>query len=1067
MSNILRRLRRCMELVGRTPPWRITAPEDLLRKLRVRQFPCCNGTKGQAAHQLCYSAGRDGVICAWDLGVSLQRKSSDSSTNENSATTLKTQVQAHTHWVNDIILTHTDEAVISCSSDLTVKLWRPQSSTAEGPGTIGHHTDYVKCLVSPRDGSGGWVASGGLDRKIRIWDLAGKGQTMEIDIKDEGKAETNPKGSVYALAHGSGVLASGGPESIVRLWDPRFGKSVTKFVGHKDNIRALLVSEQGDYVLSASSDTTIKMWSLTGGRCLHTLSMHNDSVWSLFSSHPRLDIFYSSDRTGLVAKTDIRNVKEIDEGLCVAVAQEREGVRKVVSCGDYIWTTTSSSSIKRWLDVDTDAEVAKSPVISRPHAASITSARSRPYEHVSDESQSSVASPLQSPMAKAGSTIPISSILRLSTTSPLVRDPDAVTVYSVASAKQASISEAMLDTDPGVMVPINEHPQETIKGQDGLIKHFLLNDRRRVLTLDTAGNVIMWDLIRCTPINSYGKRDLEDVAAEVNTVEAVANWCQVDTRTGQLTCVLEENYCFDAEMYADTIDFETEAEFKEDQRINLGRWVLRCLFDKLITEELRRDVEYRESIDKENSEKRPSKLRQLSIPNVALDHGTIDSPISEGVAIPRTATFPQTPGLSIALVSPGALPPAEPITDDYGTATPIRTSMQTPRSPTADYFSTASATASAGVPPTPVESSPTPASPSTEPPSEGGTQGQGIFFGGLGKFRLGSKKAKNDPSSKPTSNADDRKLSSESDPSNSNASNTTPTATADRIYSETLGGMIKKLRASYSASDEKDKQQHHVSSKLTPCPATEAPLLTPPPNTAIIIQSDHPDSGGVSDLYRGTAGSVAEPADIKLLEEHAPAWLGEVLLLNKVPVKEPFKISFVLVPWEGLLPQIGIVGGGTTGAGGGTAATTEAGVNRLNANRMLRCRKVVGYVAERLPPEYALTSPLEEQQPKTDGAPPAAEGGAAATATGQVPVGPLKPEDWLELVCQGQVVHPNQTLTTLRSHIWKSGGDVVLYYRRKDWKKIQDVKEKEEAGDDVEGAGVSGESTVAGASESS
>ncbi|RPB21524.1 WD40 repeat-like protein [Terfezia boudieri ATCC MYA-4762] len=1025
-----------------------------------------------AAEGTLYSAGRDGVICAWDLGVSLQRKSADPSTNENPATTLKTQVQAHTHWVNDIILTHNDKAVVSCSSDLTVKLWRPQSSTAEGPETIGNHTDYVKCLVSPRDGSGGWVASGGLDRKIRIWDLAGKGQIMEIDIKDEGKAEKNPKGSVYALAHGSGVLASGGPESIVRLWDPRSGKQVTKFVGHTDNIRALLVSEQGDYVLSASSDTTIKMWTLTGGRCLHTLSMHNDSVWSLFSSHPRLDIFYSSDRTGLVAKTDIRNVKEIDEGLCVAVAQEREGVRKVVSYGDYLWTTTSSSSIKCWLDVDTDVEVAKSPVIGRPQASSITSARSLPDGHVAHGSHNSVTS--SSPTAKPISTIPISSILRLSTTSPLVRDPDAVTVYSVASARQASISEAILDTDPKDMIPIDENPLETIKGQDGLIKHFLLNDRRRVLTLDTAGNVIMWDLIRCKPINSYGKRDLEDVAAEVNTVEAVANWCQVDTRTGQLTCVLEENYCFDAEMYADEIDFETEAEFKEDQRINLGRWVLRCLFDKLITEELRKDVEYRESLDKENTGKRPAKLRQLSIPNIAIDHGAIDSPISEGVATPDAATFPQTPGFSIALASPGVFPPAEPITDDNDTTTPIRTSMQTPRSPTVDYFSAASS----GVQPTQGESIPTPASPSTEVPFEGGTQGQGSFLGGLGKFRLGPKKSKNDPSSKPTFNGvgDDRKPSSESEPNNSNASSINPAATAEPIYEETLGGMIKKLRASYCAPEERDKQQQHISSKLTPCPATEAPLLPLPPNTAIIIQSDHPDSGGVSDLYRGTAGSVAEAADIELLEEHAPAWLGEALLLNKLPVKEPYKISFVLVPWGALLPQIGIVGGGTGGGSGGTAAATETGVSRLNANRMLRCRKVIGYVAERLPPEYALTLPLE---PKTDGAPPATEGGVATTAmatetetatetaTLPVPVEPLKPEDWLELVCQGQVVHPNQTLTTLRSHIWKSGGDVALYYRRKDWKKMQEAKEEEEQRGSVEGARVSGESTVVETSESS
>ena len=52
----------------------------------------------------------------------------------------------------------------------------------------------------------------------------------------------------------------------------------------------------------------------------------------------------------------------------------------------------------------------------------------------------------------------------------------------------------------------------------------------------------------------------------MNTRETVAHWCAVDTRTGSLTCVLEENYCFDAEMYADELQLEEKIEFREDQR---------------------------------------------------------------------------------------------------------------------------------------------------------------------------------------------------------------------------------------------------------------------------------------------------------------------------------------------------------------------------------------------------------------------------------------------------------------------------------------------------------------------
>lgn len=974
--------------------------------------------------------------------MNLQSKAVEAPDTTNPETQFRTQVQAHSHWVNDIILAHNNDCVVSCSSDLSVKLWRPRNATAEGPETIGHHTDYVKCLATPRDGSAEWVASGGLDRKIRIWDLAGKGEILLIDVRDEG---INQKGSVYALAHGGGILASGGPESIVRLWDPRSGKAVTKFVGHTDNIRSILVSEQGDYILSASSDTTIKLWSLTGGRCLHTLSMHNDSVWSLFSSHPRLDIFYSSDRTGLVAKTDVRNVKEIDEGLCVAVCQEKDGVHKVVSCGDYIWTTTSSSSIKRWLDVDTDAEVARAPAMCHAPSATITSARLKCHApHLSHGSHVSMPLPTHTKPA-----IPFTSLLRLAATSPLlpsVRDPDAVTVYSVASARRASISEALMDSDPDVVVPINEEPQETMNGQSGLIKHFLLNDRRRVLTLDTAGNVTMWDLVRCISLNSYGKRDLEDVAAEVNTVEAVANWCQVDTKAGQLTCVLEENYCFDAEVYADDINFETDVEYREDHRINIGRWVLRCLFDRLITEELRKDEEYRRVLSEELTERKAKRIeppRQLSISSIVIPKETPEPPIPDDPTTPRVAN-PQTPGLGIGLATPGLLPQQSPtqqpsaeglpaVTDTDGSSS-THTALQGPPTPTLDYFSAAHASATPTIPPTPggggAESIPT--SPTME---SGHSDGAGSGF--LGKFRLGSKKSKGDSSTKHNISSgaaeEGTKTGSEIDP--------TATLTApEPVFEENLAGVIKRVRASYA-----EEKTPPVATKLTPGLPLDAPLLQLPPNTAIIIQEDKPDSGGVADLYWGTALSVGLPTDVNLLEEHAPAWLGDVLLLNKLPGKEPPKITFILQPWNNLLPPVGI---------------TDGALSRLHANRMLRAKKIVSYVGDRLPPDAL-------PEGATKGIAPGTGEGEAGTVMW---VG--KPEDWLELICQGQVIQPQQTLTTLRSHVWKSGGDVSLFYRRKDWREVKERaqseggNEREDDGKDeggsvegVEGSGVARRST--------
>lgn len=342
----------------------------------------------------------------------------------------------------------------------------------------------MKRVASPGSNEN-WVASGGLDRKISLWDLNGGGKKLEIPV---GEDENTAKGSVYALAVTPNIIASGGPESIVRVWDSRSGKRITKFVGHTDNVRDILVAEDGDTILTASSDQTVKVWSMIAGRCMYTLTMHNDSVWSLFSDCPQLSVFYSSDRSGMVAKSDVRNCAEMDEGLSVALCQEHEGVNKVIAAGEYIWTATSSSSINRWNDVETASEV-DLPADYKWHRNSVTTMRTR------------YPSPPAASLKANGTTdkIPFKALLRMANTAPFPqispKDTDATTIASTRKA-----SEVLVTSDHGLVVPIRNLPDHSIEGQNGLIKHHLLNDRRRVLTLDTAGEVMLWDLLQASRI---------------------------------------------------------------------------------------------------------------------------------------------------------------------------------------------------------------------------------------------------------------------------------------------------------------------------------------------------------------------------------------------------------------------------------------------------------------------------------------------------------------------------------------------------------------------------------------
>lgn len=109
---------------------------------------------------------------------------------------------------------------------------------------------------------------------------------------------------------------------------------------------------------------------------------------------------------------------------------------------------------------------------------------------------------------------------------------------------------------------------------------------------------------------------------------------------------------------------------------------------------------------------------------------------------------------------------------------------------------------------------------------------------------------------------------------------------------------------------------------------------------------------------------------------------------NQIPYKDTVKVSFVLQPWENSLPSI----------------ASPDGNARLNANRMLRAKKIMAYVAERI------EAPADPDHPDPD-------------------QDSLKPEDYLELYCQSQLIDPNTTLASLRVHVWRTGGDVVLYYK--------------------------------------
>lgn len=147
-------------------------------------------------------------------------------------------------------------------------------------------------------------------------------------------------------------------------------------------------------------------------------------------------------------------------------------------------------------------------------------------------------------------------------------------------------------------VPLNAFPDEVIQGSYGVVRSIILNDRVHALTVDTAGEVKVWDIIRGICLGVFSKEEiastssdsilngsgsaggsgsgagkgaaaqrpkektpreaLEIVREHIEGEAVVPAWATVDTLVGDLTVHMLEGRCFEAEIYADEAGFGEE-----------------------------------------------------------------------------------------------------------------------------------------------------------------------------------------------------------------------------------------------------------------------------------------------------------------------------------------------------------------------------------------------------------------------------------------------------------------------------------------------------------------------------
>ena len=155
-----------------------------------------------------------------------------------------------------------EDRVASAGHDWTVALWETASESAPAILFEGHES-AVQALAA--DASGRWLASGGADKTVKLWNL----ETRQIRRTYRNHSDFV---SALAVSADTNLVAAASLDGSIKLWSTLSSRPQRTFTAHKARVTSIAFSANSELLASAAEDGTVRIRGLKGARSYWTLN---------------------------------------------------------------------------------------------------------------------------------------------------------------------------------------------------------------------------------------------------------------------------------------------------------------------------------------------------------------------------------------------------------------------------------------------------------------------------------------------------------------------------------------------------------------------------------------------------------------------------------------------------------------------------------------------------------------------------------------------------------------------------------------------------------------------------